>query len=328
MIEMTIGIVFRNEAAHFAGFFDALAMALPNQIHFEVLGYDNNSRDSSAETFEQNCKNRKWKFRIQKSERNNMGEARAWILEHSSSELVYFIDVDVTPDSNTILLLSNALSQHINDSSVCAASGPLQVSGTNEFQKRLALLQASWWGNFGSAQMKNSFAEKLISHAPTAHLLVKRSDYLKAGSFNTSFDKTGEDLEIHWRLSQMNKKILWVKEAHAKHQVAQDLIQWLKKSFKYGAAQTQTARVHLSFFLTRKCLPLWLFLVAIYLIGEAPLYFCIFVALYFFSILVSAARLSPRYALAITGLLFSTHIFYLFGEIFGLLRSPATPTKK
>ena len=323
---ISIGVVFRNEARHLPSFFTGLEKALSKGLQFEILGYDNQSIDESSEVFKNECLMRKWSVRVQKSPRNNMGQARDWILKNSLTELVYFIDVDVTPDTLTIQNLVRALNATASDPLICAAAGPLNVKVTNEFQNRLASLQQSWWGNFGSAQMKSSFSASYISHAPTAQLLVKRLAYLNAGSFNSALDCSGEDLEIHWRLCKLKNKILWVKDASAIHEVADSLRSWLKKSIKYGIAQTQIARLHPSFFFTIKCLPVWLFLLALFLLGESPQIFCILFLIYIVSIVFTALRLQPRNFLYLTGLLFCTHLFYLFGEIFGLLRSPAAPT--
>lgn len=325
---ITIGIVFHNEASRIPLFFSKLALAVPTGVWPIILGFDNASTDESADFFRRQCKELDWESNISKSSINNMGAARDWILRNATTEFVYFLDVDVSPSTSSIASLMSQLEIHRKDENICAATGPMNVASSNPFQSRLVLLQKSWLGNFGSAQMKNSFKNKTLSHAPTAHLMIKKIEYLNAGSFNTSLDRSGEDLEMHWRLSSLNRKILWIDEASAEHDIASNLDQWLKKCFKYGIAQTQVAKIHPKFFLTQKCLPLWIFIFAIICMNVSPIVFCLLAVGYFLSIGTAAIMLSFRSAIPLFGLLFMTHIFYLLGEIFGLVRIADNSTSK
>ncbi len=326
MFQISIGIVFRNEELALPSFFAGLESAISKKLDFEILGFDNDSSDESLLLFEKECLKRDWRFKTCHSQRNNMGVARSWILAHSAAPLIYFLDVDVKPAPDSLSHLLEALQS--SNSEMCAAAGPLQISIGNAFQRRLSFLQYTWFGNFGSAQLKKSFNESEIEHAPTAHLLVKKLEYLKIGGFNSSLDRTGEDLEIHWRLSQRNKKILWVQSAVAEHNIAGHLVLWLQKSFKYGMAQTLIARIHPRFFLTRRCLPIWLLAIALICLIGFPIYFCLMLVAYLATVLIVSLKLSKKDSMRLLSLFVGTHISYLCGEVFGLLRSPETQTNK
>lgn len=325
-LSVSVGIVFRNESLYLRDLLININKSFPCDVTLEILGIDNNSSDQSAEIFALTAEELNLSYSLVRSDHNSMAHGRAEILKIAKNELVYFIDADVRPNSTGIraLLLSWWSSQ--NEPTISAWSGPLIIPQNNSFQKSLRLIQGTWLGNFGSPQMKTDIPEGPIAHAPTANLLVRRSKYLEVGSFDQRFKKTGEDLEIHLRLAKLGSLIRWVPTAYAEHDIARTPIAWLKKCQKYGLAQTQIAKILPELWLSKRCLPIWLLLLVVLLSFLNPGALLTIATCYFLTLLYVSLRLDHNRSIALVMLLFTTHLSYLSGEVWGIFKKLESPT--
>ena len=318
--ELTIAIVFHNEERRLHAFLTSLKSCLPSDISFEMLFIDNCSEDSGGEIIENFCLENNWSFRLEKNDFNNMGAARAQVLRVAAKELVYFIDVDVILDTKSLEIL---LAQSMNDigvSEICAWTGPLYTLNSNPFQGLIALLQKTWWGNFGSAQMRPSHLSIFIEHAPTAHLLIRKSAYQSVGSFDQRLGKSGEDLEVHRRLERAGFKIKWIQDARAFHAIADNWSIWIRKCFKYGFAQTQIFKVDARILLSKRCLPLLIGAIFLLSLLTFPLISLIGLVIYLGIIGLTAVSLQSKNAKSLFLLLLATHFFYFLGEVWGAVK--------
>lgn len=319
-IYISVGIVFRNEALRINRLIEEIHSSMPSNIVYEVIGYDNNSNDNSAITFKAVSEALNISSQLIISDMNNMGLARDSILKNAKQQLVLFIDCDVSVTSSGLNTLFLDYRNSANENKISAWSGPLIISDKNDFQKMLRLIQNTWFGNFGSAQMKIDISSKNIYHAPTAFLLLRKSIYLDAGSFDKRLSITGEDLEVHLRLVKNGYHIRWVSKASAYHDVATAIVPWLKKCVKYGLAQTQIAKIHRSFWFSKKCLPIWLLLFMLILATISIKLFFLMLALYFLMILITAFNLNKKRTIYLIVILIFTHFGYLIGELWGIFK--------
>lgn len=323
VFRVSIGLVFYNEAHRIERFVDELKKAIDgigSGFSFELICIDNHSSDESSNLLRKKIESLGWDFRFERSLQNNMGRARDRILRLASESLVYFIDIDVSINSENLLHMLRRSKLEFEEDQICSWAGPIEVSEKGDFQVDLRFLQKTWWGHMGSAQMKSSFSGCFVDHAPTGHLLVKKNAYLLVGSFEPRLDRSGEDLEIHQRLCDQGFKISWVPEAKAIHDVAQSSKVWLAKSYKYGLAQTQIAKLRPRNWFRWRCFPFYFSVFFVALIFAYPSVVAMLFGAYLLSIAMSSISLSRARWRQIFWLLMATHCFYFLGEIAGIFR--------
>jgi GT2 family glycosyltransferase len=228
---LTIGIVIYNEENRLQRVEQNLVLLKKFQI--PVILVDNASTDSGPALFE------KWRslFTVELITRreNNMGAARADVINKSITKWVGFIDGDCEISETWI---KAALAHVQNNKTDSAVGGPLLPAGKSAHFYEC--LFKSFLGNMNSAQVKYFSQSEEVLHLPTANVLYRREDILAVGNFDPSRVRVGEDLEMSYRLAAATgkqKKLRMEPDLALKHELPESLGPWLKKVFYYGQAR-------------------------------------------------------------------------------------------
>ncbi len=127
-------------------------------------------------------------------------------VQEASGEIVAIIDDDAYPDKNW---LSKAV-RHFDDPSIAAVGGPAITPPEDNLKKKIS----GWIYESPMVSSKYIYRYKpgrkqYVDDYPTSNLIIRKSDFIEAGGFNTGF-WPGEDTILCMKLThELGKRILY-----------------------------------------------------------------------------------------------------------------------
>lgn len=260
-------------------------------------------------------------------------------VENAKGDIIAFIDDDAYPDKNW---LKNATS-YFKNGEVAAVCGPgLTPPGDPLLAKVSGWMWSSPLGSGGAGQYRNwPKPKREIDDYPTFNLIVRKSDFKKAGGFDSQF-WPGEDtkfcLDLVYRLK---KKIIYSPEVVVYHHRRRIFKDHLKQLGRYGKHRGYFAKIlpetsrrlgyfiPLLFALGFLAGPLAILSLQIahcaFLAHIAILSYCYIVGVYFFLLVLNSLwvlRKSRSFmiSLLLVPTIFISHIFYGLMFLKGLLK--------
>lgn len=135
------------------------------------------------------------------------GEKRDVGVRACDASIVAFLDDDAYPADDW---LTYAL-PHFRDLSVAGVGGPNVTPPSDSFWQQVSGLVYSTWAGAGSARIRyvQSGAARRVDDWPSVNLIVRRSDFIKAGGFATNYFP-GEDTKLCLALTKgIGKRIIY-----------------------------------------------------------------------------------------------------------------------
>jgi len=166
--------------------------------------------------------------------------ARNTGLEHTSSELVAFLDSDCLPDPDWI----DRLAGHFADPLVAAVAPRIVALARDTGPGRYA--RANGGLDLGDRPARVVPGAR-VSYVPTAALLARRSALLEAARGETVFDPTmpvGEDVDLIWRLHERGWRIRYEPAVRIGHHEPPTWGGLLLRRFRYGTSAAPLAVRH------------------------------------------------------------------------------------
>lgn len=161
-------------------------------------------------------------------------------VQRAESEIIAFIDDDTYPVREW---LSKAV-RHFDDPSVGAVGGPAVTPASDCFMRQASGAVFSSLLGGGAARFRYiPLKMKNVDDFPSCNLLVRKSDFLAAAGFNSSF-WPGEDTEFCLRLvKDLKKRIVYDPEALIYHH--------RRKLFRAHIKQVYAYALHRGYFVKR-----------------------------------------------------------------------------
>ena len=136
------------------------------------------------------------------SEKRNLGSNKA------KGDYLVFFDDDSYPSKNYFKNAQKLITKYPQYASFC---GPCLTPPKDDVYKQASgLVWSSWLGSGGAGVYRNSIKPtRFVDDYPSVNLIVKKSDFFKAGSFDNHY-WPGEDTVLCLNLTKkLNKKILY-----------------------------------------------------------------------------------------------------------------------
>ncbi|MHB8189923.1 MAG: glycosyltransferase family 2 protein [Ferrimicrobium sp.] len=167
------------------------------------------------------------------------GEKRDFAAQFASSEILAFLDDDAYPSEGW---LGSALG-HFDEKDVVAVGGPgVTPPSNNSRQRASGWALASMLGSGGSTYRFRSGRRRDVDDFPSMNFLIRRSDFLAVGGFNSPY-WPGEDTELCRKLiSDLDKRIVYEPEAVVYHHRRPVFRAHLRQQARYGLHRGYFAR--------------------------------------------------------------------------------------
>lgn len=232
---ITIGIVLYNEEKHMPLLWSNLRVLNSFYPKVSVIVVNNASTDTTLQSLE-SIKLQYPITLIQRTE-NNLGCARQDVVNASSSEWVGFIDGDCGITEEWVQGVLERI-PHLPPY-VAAFGGPWFPAG--DWAEDYKALFRSPMGNFSLPQLSMRDGVRVVQHIPTANVIYRKADVLRAGGFLPQFIFVGEDLDLSCRLHMQGQKMWMYGGLPISHYLPSSYEQWAKKIFNYGRGRVQVA---------------------------------------------------------------------------------------
>lgn len=157
----------------------------------------------------------------------------------ASGEILAFLDDDAYPSDTW---LDSALG-HFDDDNVAGVGGPGVTPPSNDSRQRSSgWALASALGSGGSAYRFRSGRRRDVDDFPSMNLLVRKSDFLAVGGFDSPY-WPGEDTELCRKLiSNLGKRIVYEPDAVVYHHRRPVFVAHLRQQARYGLHRGYFAR--------------------------------------------------------------------------------------
>jgi len=190
------------------------------------------------------------------SNKNNLGLARARIVEKAQTEWIAFTDSDCRLKENWLEILVQNKNSLLDKYKPVALGGPNRLP-ENKFWKKMINLSLDFpIGHAFSAQAWQPKKARRVSHIPTTNGFFLKSACLKAGNFSEKFPFVGEDLELGKRLKKQGALYLFPRPIVINN-YASSYANSLKRLYVFARFQKQNKG--LFYYLTLFFLPLFTF---------------------------------------------------------------------
>jgi GT2 family glycosyltransferase len=325
-IGVSVGILTFNEEANIRRALNSLATA-PTALPYEIIVVDNGSTDQTCHHVQKFAEdNRHLSLRFIKSHRNNLGFARALIVDMAQFSTVAFLDADCEAPTNWLINLSQHLTAATNrDASIAAVgSGNHPPPEINNFYDTQRLMFKSYLGNLNSTQVKTFARSCDVTHLSTCNVLYRKEALLKVGNFSSQFGRVCEDVDLSCRLKAAGYSLRYVPGVEVSHYSRPGLSNWAQKMFRYGYGNVKVMTRHRGHRSIRLLLPLlfallWMggFICRPNLTGLCLMSYLIVVTGLSWSL-----QTNPygwRKIAGLVALFVVTHFAYAFGELMGVL---------
>jgi len=258
------------------------------------------------------------KIRILPSGRVGPAAKRDLGAMESKGEILVFLDDDSFPSSNYLSVAND----YLDDEEVVALGGPGITPQNDSFwQKVSGAVFVSRFSGGAPERYLSIGVEKQVYDWPSVNLIVKKSDFIRIGGFNTEY-WPGEDTKLCLDLlKNTHKKILYIPQLVVWHHRRSGLKRHLAQIGAYG--------LHRGFFFkkypetSRKLLYLTPSLLAIYLMASLAGYLLttnwpqlLFLPLYMYLLVLALAfldiwkKINIRVGFAALPYVLLTHIYY------------------
>jgi glycosyltransferase involved in cell wall biosynthesis len=212
------------------------ALSVPNDLEWELLIVDNDSKDDTRETVESFRESRPFRIYYMKEEKHGLSHARNRGIRASRGKLIAFTDDDTTVDKNWAATIVKAFSEYdvqcIGGKILPIWEKPVPGWLSEELHDRLALLD---YGNSPFYMIK-----PLIWGA---NLAVRADTFEKYGLFSTDRGRlpnklySGEETHFIGRLLERGGTVLYMPDAIVHHFIAPERMRknyFRKWMFQHG----------------------------------------------------------------------------------------------
>lgn len=230
--ELFVSIVIPVERVE--GYIEKAAASLLEQSysHFEILIF---ASTPTRKEF------RKTRIFVNPELSGRPAEKRDLALKYAKGEIFAFIDDDVYPSP---AWLKEAV-RHFEDPTVAAVGGPMLTPPDDSLMEKAGgWVWASWLGS-GGAGTYRCLPQKLreVDDYPTANLLVRRSDFVAVGGFDSKF-WPGEDTKLCLDLTKkLGKRIIYDPGVLVYHHRRALFVPHLRQIRGYGLHRGHFARI-------------------------------------------------------------------------------------
>ncbi len=226
-MRLSVIIPCYNAAACIGAQLEALAtQAWPFGDSWEVIIADNGSTDGSRQIIE-SYRPRFAHFQLVQENRRGPAFARNTAAQLATGEALLFCDADDLAAPGWLAAMATALEQaefvagalehdHLNPAWAVTARGRQQVSG----------LERLWYVDFRP-------------YAFGANLGIRRELHNQLGGFDSSFDRSAEDIDYCWRAQELGLQLHFVPSAIMHYRLRDTLGGIFRQAQIYGEGQTQ-----------------------------------------------------------------------------------------
>lgn len=259
---LTIGIVVYNEEKNLHLIESNIRLLLASDVSYpcQLMIIDNASTDKTLQKLQ--LMQSRYSFILRSRRFNHMGQAREDVLQMAQTEWVGFVDADCllsqTWKKEVFHIISN-----LHEGTI-AFGGPLAPGGGRS--ELYQSLFSTFAGSLNSSQVKLFKHSRFVDHLPTANVIYHKPSIIGVGGFSPYFQFVGEDLELSYRILKSKKKILICPCMTIQHFLPVNILDWLKKSFKYGSGRGRVSIFHSDYLSPQFLIP-WFF--SIFLILNA-----------------------------------------------------------
>lgn len=169
------------------------------------------------------------------AEKRDVGSRKA------AGEILSFIDDDAYPDKDW---LKNA-SEYFKDKDIAAVCGPGVTPPSDDVFRQASGWVSSLWIGSGGAGMYRFTPQKKreVDDFPSMNFLVRKSDFIKAGGFDTHF-WPGEDTKLCFNLVyKLKKKIIYDPKVLVFHHRKPLFIPHLRQISRFAVHRGHFARI-------------------------------------------------------------------------------------
>ena len=228
-------------------------------------------------------------LKIFSSPLNNLGRARAVLVNQSKYKLIAWTDSDCSLPKNWLEELLSQWKNFSDDNKPLALGGPNRLPEKKWWQKMVNLSLKHPLGHGWSPQAWKVTQNTKVSHIPTTNGLFSRQAILDAGNFSEQYKKTGEDLELGLRLQKKGSLIL-LPTPLVINNYASTYFESLKRLFAFGKVRSE----YKSLLSLLSCL-FFPFLTGCFILGIFQKYFFLPLLFYFLFLFLSGAFMSFKY---------------------------------
>ncbi len=311
---LTVGIITYNEEKRIQRCLESLNFLKKDVTNLHVVVVDNNSCDQTVNISDQVLKNLAVQFTLLKRTENNLAEARNDIIKSAKTRWIYMIDADCRLDADTWPHLINEWS---DNPKIAARGGSQKFCPVYEILVLLDEMRRSYFGHFGSAQMRSTGPTEFLEHVSTTHILYDKNALEMVGGFNPLLSSSAEDLDISLRLREKGFQLQFNPQSFLWHEQAHTWGEWAQKAFRNGIWQTRLIAYNMGILKTRRPWPG----ILLFFLPLVPFKFLLVAgAVYLIGILFLSmiAKVSFVQKLKLFCLFAMTHFLYAVGEMSGV----------
>lgn len=195
---------------------------------YEVIVVDDGSTDDTEEILRDFLSIRVWR-----QENRGLSVARNVGIGLASGEIVAFTDSDCVADADWLYFVALAML-----GGNCAGVGGPNLTPWERRPIHRTVAHAP--GHATHVLLDIEVAE----HVPGCNMAFWRSSLVEAGSFDPTFRKAGDDVDMIWRLQEKGGRILFAPAAFVWHHRRSTIGAYLKQQMGYGEAEALLARKH------------------------------------------------------------------------------------
>ncbi len=312
---LTVGIITFNEEKRIQRCLESLSFLKKDVTNLHVVVVDNNSKDQTVDISDRVLQNLSVGFTLIRRTENNLAEARNDIINSAKTRWIYMIDADCRLDAAT---WPNLIQDWSDNPKIAARGGSQKFCPLFEILVLLDEMRKSYFGHFGSAQMRSTGPIEFLEHVSTTHILYDKNALNVVGGFNPLLSSSAEDLDISLRLREKGFQLQFNPQSFLWHEQAHTWGEWAKKAFRNGIWQTRLIAYNTAILKTRRPWP-GIFL---YCLPWIPFKFLLvaggvyFIGIIFLSMM---AKISFIQKLKLFCLFVMTHFLYSVGEMSGVI---------
>lgn len=304
-----------NEESRIQACLESLLLIKNHVSSFRVVLVDNNSSDKTASIALDVLTKLKFDFLILRRNQNNLAQARNDILNAAKTRWVYMLDADCRIDADTWPQLIEGWT---DNPQIAARGGSQKFCPLHEISVLLDHMRNSYWGHFGSAQMKSTRSTELVEHVSTTHVLYDKNALDQVGGFDPRLSSSAEDLDLSLRLRKEGFKLQFIPSSFLWHQQARNWKEWARKAFRNGIWQTRLIAYNSEVLKTRRPWPgILIFFLPLLPINLLMVGAFIYLCVIFILSVSEPLRFTQRGQLF--ALFLMTHFLYALGEMIGVV---------